>query len=53
MGHSNAKLNRGSAFVVGLGEDHAALIDRFESVARRTKIGRLGYRHTVDQKVAE
>jgi len=30
-----------------------ALIDRFESIARRAKMGRIGYRHTVDQKAAK
>ena len=48
-----AKLNRGVDFIAGLGEDHVALIDRFESIARRANMGRIGYRHTVDQKAAE
>ena len=48
-----AKLNRGADFVAGLREDHVALIDRFESIARRANMGRTGYSHTMDQKAAE
>jgi len=47
------KLQRGPEFVIQLGDDYGSLIDRFEKIARRDKMGRLGYRDTLDQMLAK
>jgi len=47
------KLQRGPEFVIQLGEDYPSLIDRFEKIARREKMGRLGYRYTLDHMLAQ
>ena len=47
------KLKRGPEFVIQLGEDYPSLIDRFEKIARREKMGRLGYRYELDHMLAQ
>jgi len=43
------ELERGPECVALLGENYSSLIDRFEKIARRGKLNRLGYTKTLDE----